>query len=166
MTLLMKAFTAGFLLGVPTFIVGNAHGVPECTPLAASERSQVAAPAAGVPLAALSEGFEGATFPPPGWTTKSAGLPLPHAWHRTADPDNIATGTAAAYVGSGSPSAIDEWLITPAVTLGATDKAINSTVRQYFIDCSPGELRRDCSTGPEHRCPQRDIADVPVLRKS
>ncbi len=124
MTLLMKAFIAGLLLSVPTFIVGNAHGVPECTPLAASQRSQSAVPAGRVPPATLAEGFEGATFPPPGWSTKSAGLPLPHAWHRTTDPDNIGTGSAAAYVGSESPRAIDEWLITPVVALGATDKAI------------------------------------------
>jgi hypothetical protein len=123
-TLLVKASIAGFVLSVPTFIVGNAHGVPECTFLAAPERSHSTSPATSVPLATLAEGFESATFPPPGWTTKSAGLVLPHAWHRTADPDDVGSGRAAAYVGSRSPTAIDEWLMTPVVALGATDKAI------------------------------------------
>ena len=121
MTFLMKAFIAAFFLGLPVFFVGNAYGVPECTSLAASERSQSAA---RVPLATLAEGFESATFPPAGWSTQSAGLPLPYGWHRTKDPDNIGTGSAAAYVGSGSPGAIDEWLITPVVALRATDKTI------------------------------------------
>ena len=78
--------------------------------------------ALGVP--ALQEGFESETFPPPGWTKESAGLPLPHAWHRTTDPDYRGAGLASAFVGAESPSAIDEWLITPVVTLAATDKTI------------------------------------------
>jgi len=76
----------------------------------------------GAPV--LQEGFEGTTFPPPGWTTKTAGLPLPHAWHRTTDPDYRGAGRASAFVGSESPSAIDEWLIAPVVSLAASDKAI------------------------------------------
>jgi hypothetical protein len=124
MALLMKTYTTGLFLCVLTFLAGTVYGVPECTPLAASERSSSAGPVARAPVATLAEGFEGATFPPPGWSTKSAGLPLPYAWHRTADPANIGTGSAAAFVGSESPGAIDEWLITPVVALGATDKAI------------------------------------------
>jgi hypothetical protein len=120
----MKAFAAWFLLSVPAFIVGSAHAIPECMQVAVSERSRPVVPASRVPPPTLGEGFEGATFPPAGWTTKSAGLPLPYAWHRTKDPDNVGTGSAAAYIGSGSPGAIDEWLITPVVALGATDKAI------------------------------------------
>jgi hypothetical protein len=72
----------------------------------------------------LEEGFEGAAFPPPGWTTQTAGLPIPHAWHRTTDPDYRGSGRASAYVGSGSPGPIDEWLVTPVVTLAATDKTL------------------------------------------
>ncbi len=117
----MKVLIAGLFVGAPPFLVGSAYGVPECMPSAASERFQSAA---HVPLATLAEGFEGTTFPPPGWSTKSAGLALPHAWHRTMDPDNVGTGSAAACVGSESPGAIDEWLITPVVALGAADKAI------------------------------------------
>jgi hypothetical protein len=121
----MKSIFAGLFLVVPALLSGNAYaGVSDCMALALSEQSHAMAPAARVPIATLAEGFEGATFPPAGWSTESTGLPLPHAWHRTRDPDNIGTGSAAAYVGSESPSAIDEWLITPVVALGATDRAI------------------------------------------
>ena len=91
LTFLMKASFVGFFLSVPTFIVGNAHGKPECTLLAAADRSRSTATAA-VPPATLAEGFESAAFPPPGWTTKSAGLPRPHAWHRPADTDDVGFG--------------------------------------------------------------------------
>lgn len=74
--------------------------------------------------AVLEEGFEGTTFPPAGWTTTTAGLRVPHAWHRTTDPHFRGPGNASAFVGSESPSAIDEWLITPVVALAATDKAL------------------------------------------
>ncbi len=124
MTLPMKALATWFFLGVPTLIVGHAHGVPECTPLDASEGSQSAAPAERVPLATLAEGFESTTFPPTGWSTESAGLPSPHAWQRTSDPDNVGTGRAAAWVGSSSPRRIDEWLITPVVELFADDTTL------------------------------------------
>lgn len=72
----------------------------------------------------LDEGFEAPTFPPPGWTTETAGLPVPHTWHRTTDPLYVAVGTGSALVGGESPSAIDEWLISPAITPGAADNAI------------------------------------------
>jgi hypothetical protein len=121
----MKSILAGLFLVASALLAGNAcAGVSDCTALALFEQWHAMAPAARVPIATLAEGFEGATFPPAGWSTRSAGLPVPHAWHRTKDPDNIGAGSAAAYVGSGSPGAIDEWLITPVVTLGATDKAI------------------------------------------
>lgn len=76
------------------------------------------------PVSSLVEDFEGATFPPSGWTTQTAGLPAPHNWHRTTDPDYVGLGTASAFVGSASPSAIDEWLVSPPVMLGASDGAI------------------------------------------
>lgn len=40
----------------------------------------------------LQEGFEGDSFPPPGWTVQTAGLPKPHAWHRTANPRDRGSG--------------------------------------------------------------------------
>lgn len=72
----------------------------------------------------LVEDFEEATFPPTAWTTQTAGLAVPHRWHRTTDPDFVGQGIASAYVGSGSPSAIDEWLISPAVLIAPPDDAI------------------------------------------
>lgn len=75
-------------------------------------------------LVSLQEGFEGAMFPPSGWTTQTSGLALPHAWHRTTDPDDVGSGVGAAYLGSVSPSAINEWLISPVVAIAAPDDAI------------------------------------------
>lgn len=73
---------------------------------------------------ALQEGFEGATFPPTGWTTLTAGQPLPLQWHRKQDPIYVHAGVAAARVGAQSVSAIDEWLISPATSLGAGDTGL------------------------------------------
>lgn len=67
--------------------------------------------------AALVEGFEGETFPPPGWTTTTAGLSAPHRWHQQSDGAFVGTGVGAALVGGESPSAIDEWLISPLIVL-------------------------------------------------
>jgi hypothetical protein len=72
----------------------------------------------------LEEGFEAAQFPPVGWTIQTAGLPIPHTWHRTTDPLYVGSGTGSALVGGESPSAIDEWLIFPGVMLAANDDAI------------------------------------------
>jgi N-acetylmuramoyl-L-alanine amidase len=91
---------------------------------AGRERGRLVPALVRTPITALAEDFEGATFPPAGWMTQSAGLPVPHKWHRTTDPDYVGSGSASAYVGSASPSAIDEWLISPPVVLGATDDAI------------------------------------------
>lgn len=70
------------------------------------------------------EDFEGSTFPPQGWTTQTAGLGVPYAWHRTTDPLYVGDGNASARVGGESPSAIDEWLISPSVSLTSTDRGI------------------------------------------
>lgn len=75
-------------------------------------------------LTTLVEDFESVTFPPAGWTKQTTGLPAPHTWHRTTDPDFVGQGTASAFVGSGSASAIDEWLISPAVAIAAPDDVI------------------------------------------
>jgi len=72
----------------------------------------------------LQEGFEGSTFPPAGWTTLTAGQPLPLQWHRKVDPLYVHTGIAAARVGAQSASAIDEWLISPSVSLGTGDTGL------------------------------------------
>jgi N-acetylmuramoyl-L-alanine amidase len=72
----------------------------------------------------LQEGFEGTTFPPPGWTTLTTGQPVPFRWHRKVDPLYVHAGVAAARVGPQSSSAIDEWLISPAVLLGTGDTGL------------------------------------------
>jgi len=72
----------------------------------------------------LVEDFEGATFPPAGWASFTAGLAPPHRWHRATDPDFIGFGSASAFVGSQSPSGIDEWLVSPSLALSAPDDAI------------------------------------------
>jgi hypothetical protein len=108
---LVAAVTSALILGTPAVLADLARARTMSTH---SDSQSVS----------IDEGFEGTTFPPPGWRTTTAGLPLPHAWHRTTDPDYRGTGRASAYVGSESPSAIDEWLITPVVALSASDKTI------------------------------------------
>ena len=75
-------------------------------------------------VASLQEDFEGTAFPPTGWTIQTAGLGIPYAWHRTTDTLYVGSGTGSALVGGESPSAIDEWLISPGVSLARTDRAI------------------------------------------
>lgn len=75
-------------------------------------------------LTSLEEGFEVGGFPPTGWTTQTAGLGLPHAWHRTGDPLDVGSGARSAIVGSGSAGTIDEWLISPVVAITAPEDAI------------------------------------------
>jgi N-acetylmuramoyl-L-alanine amidase len=72
----------------------------------------------------LQEGFDGTTFPPTGWTTQTTGLGVPYVWHRTTDPLYVGVGAASALVGGESPGAVDEWLISPGMTLSAGDNAI------------------------------------------
>ena len=73
---------------------------------------------------AFSEGFEGATFPPPGWTLTTLGASVPHRWHRTTDTLYVHGGTAAALVGGESSSAMNEWLISPVTFLGPDDRSL------------------------------------------
>jgi hypothetical protein len=78
------------------------------------------------PAQALSfgEGFEGATFPPTGWTIQTSGAPAGFAWARTTSSYYVASGTASAFIGGGWTSAKDEWLISPAISLGAGDTGL------------------------------------------
>ncbi|MFH1754500.1 MAG: N-acetylmuramoyl-L-alanine amidase, partial [Candidatus Latescibacterota bacterium] len=75
-------------------------------------------------VSSLQEGFEGTTFPPTGWTTQTAGFGVPYAWHRTTDPLYVGDGSGAALVGGESPGAVDEWLMSPGMTLSVDDNAI------------------------------------------
>ena len=71
----------------------------------------------------LSEGFEGATFPPTGWTTFDNGIGLTRSWGITT-----ATGLGWVYAGGRAaivnkedvPSGIaEDWMVTPLVTVPA-----------------------------------------------
>lgn len=112
--------------GIAAGVSGHLMRTPQPPPHASEHptltvlRSTGSSPAGAV----LDQGFDDPTFPPTGWSIETAGLPVPHAWHRTTDPAYVATGTGAALVGAESPSAIDEWLISPGVTIGATDDAV------------------------------------------
>jgi N-acetylmuramoyl-L-alanine amidase len=72
----------------------------------------------------FSEGFEGGTFPPNGWTIQTTGAPAAFAWARTTSTYYVGSGTAAGFIGGGYSSAKDEWLISPAIALGAGDTGL------------------------------------------
>lgn len=86
----------------------------------------------------LSEGFEGATFPPTGWTSYDNGIGLTRSWTTT-----MATGLGWVYAGSKSaiitkedvPSGIaEDWLVTPLVTVPA-----NGQLRFFARSIANGE---------------------------
>ncbi len=68
------------------------------------------------PKGALSEGFEGSTFPPDGWTTinNDGGS---KEWGRSTNDHH--TGSACAAVSYETPN--DDWLITPRLTVSSGD---------------------------------------------
>lgn len=72
----------------------------------------------------FSEGFEGASFPPTGWTIQTSGAPSAYTWARTTSSFYVASGASAAFVGGGYLSAKDELLIGPATILGAGDTGL------------------------------------------
>jgi N-acetylmuramoyl-L-alanine amidase len=75
-------------------------------------------------LAATSEGFEGGTFPPPGWTITGSGSPQPYAWHLTTDSVYVNSGAGSATVRGESPGAVDERLISPMFRVAASDSSL------------------------------------------
>ena len=85
---------------------------------------QPAEPAAVGQVLTFSEGFESTTFPPTGWTVQTSGAPSSFAWARSTSPYYVATGSGAAFIGGGYASAKDEWLISPAIALGAGDTGL------------------------------------------
>jgi N-acetylmuramoyl-L-alanine amidase len=91
-----------------------------------SEPQRVASKESAKPNTTLSfsEGFEGGTFPPSGWSLQTSGAPSPYAWARTTSSFYVATGSGAAFIGGGYMSAKDEYLISPAVVLGAGDTGL------------------------------------------
>ena len=98
---------------------------PAAAAVVQPQRPSVAAkPASAERTLSFSEGFEGGTFPPTGWTIQTSGAPSAYAWARTTSSYYVASGTAAAFIGGGYSSAKDEWLISPAIALGAGDTGL------------------------------------------
>jgi N-acetylmuramoyl-L-alanine amidase len=94
--------------------------LPEPWVLHGSEPS----PAGGTAVLSLGETFDGATFPPAGWTVMSAGQPAPHFWARQTDGAYVHAGTGAAVVGGRSAGTVDEWLISPLTFLSPSDRGL------------------------------------------
>ena len=85
----------------------------------------------------LSEGFEGATFPPTGWVVTDNGIGTVQSWSRNTLLPNVWTsGTASAMsTREGSvPGLAQDWLITPQVTVPA-----NGQVRFFARSVTNGE---------------------------
>jgi len=89
--------------------------------LPAPARRAITEPTAVTQVHSYSEGFDAATFPPSGWSIQTSGAPPAYAWARTTSMYYVANGAAAAFIGGGWASAKDEWLISPAIALGAGD---------------------------------------------
>ena len=81
----------------------------------------MAGPVGAAAALSLGESFDGATFPPAGWTVTSAGQPTPHFWARQTDGAYVQGGAGAAVVGGKSAGAVDEWLISPMTLLAPSD---------------------------------------------
>lgn len=85
---------------------------------------QAAWPSGVEQVLSFSEGFDGATFPPTGWTLTTAGPPAQYQWQRTSDPIFVLSGSGSALVGGASPGAVNEWLISPGMRLGLNDHGL------------------------------------------
>ncbi|UGS23876.1 T9SS type B sorting domain-containing protein [Flavobacterium channae] len=85
----------------------------------------------------LSEGFEGATFPPTGWVVTDNGVGTVQSWSRNTLLPNVWTfGTASAMsTREGSvPGLAQDWLITPQVNV-----PLNGQVRFFARSVTNGE---------------------------
>lgn len=94
----------------------------------------------------IVEGFEGATFPPVGWTV--ADLAVPEAnWVRSDSSYQAHTGNHAAYI-TYSPSGAgpcNDWLITPQIVVQPND-SIYFWFRSDYIGWSPDDTYLNIST--------------------
>jgi hypothetical protein len=93
------------------------------------ERPPVGAPYSVVSPSAvlagnLSESFDGASFPPAGWTLSSSGASPPFTWHRSTDPLYVYAGAGAALVAGEYGSAINELLISPMFRVTGGDSTL------------------------------------------
>ena len=73
--------------------------------------------------AQFPQGFEGATFPPAGWTSfiGTNGLGTAQNWKLTTDPDYVSSGSQAAFVRYENVTGglAQDWLVTPQFTVTA-----------------------------------------------
>ncbi len=89
-------------------------------------------------LAQFPEGFEGATFPPVGWTSfrGTNGLGLLQDWKITTAAGTFATGLKAATVRyeavTGVIEPFEDWLVTPQVAITATNALLTFSDRQFY----------------------------------
>jgi gliding motility-associated-like protein len=85
----------------------------------------------------FSEGFEGATFPPPGWVVTDNGIGTVQSWVRnTAFPNVWTIGVGSAVSNRevlGVPATAQDWLITPQVLVPA-----NGQLRFFARSTSAG----------------------------
>lgn len=132
-----SVIAAGIASGVSHFIFPSG-GVPGLHLRAASGseatygqengaaiRTGAVATRATAVLSSFSEGFEGAAFPPAGWTKQTAGAPAPYTWGRATDTLIVQAGVGSALVAGVYAGTQDEWLISPMVRVGPTDHGLS-----------------------------------------
>jgi N-acetylmuramoyl-L-alanine amidase len=75
-------------------------------------------------LTTLNEGFEGAIFPPSGWSLQTAGAPPPSTWGRSTDSVTVHAGVASAFIAGEYAGTSDEWLVSPHFKVEPTDTGL------------------------------------------
>ncbi len=79
----------------------------------------------------LQEGFEGATFPPIGWTSFDNGNGTAQSWIQST-PGNGSTNAAFIRYENVTSGSAEDWLVSPALSLGAADTVLAFFQRQEF----------------------------------
>ncbi|MCC6548704.1 MAG: choice-of-anchor J domain-containing protein [Ignavibacteriaceae bacterium] len=142
-----KFFFTLFILFVSSAVVINASGFEKTGPKPKSngQINIVDGPGLSTPLSAVSESFEGTTFPPAGWTKISADggtgwtritvgtTPLPGWNGGTATAFSPTSGVGMAYATwtTGGATANDQWLISPQITNVGPGYQISFAVRKF-----------------------------------
>ena len=79
----------------------------------------------------LSEGFDGATFPPAGWAMFDNGIGLTNSWMQATT--GVYSGAGSAYIQYETIGSISEdWLVTPAFTPTATEYQLTFYQKQTY----------------------------------
>uniref|UniRef100_UPI00278C7E54 choice-of-anchor J domain-containing protein n=1 Tax=Flavobacterium aerium TaxID=3037261 RepID=UPI00278C7E54 len=104
----------------------------------------------------LTEGFEGAVFPPVGWTVTDNAVATSVSWASTSVPVFVHAGTKAAYLNSentGGPLSQD-WLITKPVSLaGITNGQLKFYTRQGTFGDQGGKFQIKVATSATNVMP-------------